>query len=167
MCRILDGGGKIWFPLPKQPVDLLIPSEPGQLPFGILPGAELDLIYSILDGPPCQEGGGQLLVADGLHSSTLRGNTPAEQILDLMFQPKVHHLLHPPVDAIPKPGPLPEVQRDGERSIAVWDGLAFQVMLSDGLSGGQKNLQRPDDALFIVGMKAGGRLRVDLAQLGQ
>ena len=44
--------------------------------------------------------------------------------------------VHPAVDALPQPGALREIQGDGEGGIAVGQGLAFPVVLGDGLPPG-------------------------------
>ena len=59
-----------------------------------------------------------------------------------------------------------KVQGDGQRRIAVGQGAALPVVLGQGLSGGQKHLQGPDDPLFVVGVDAPGGVGVHLGQLG-
>ena len=47
-------------------VVLRIAPQPGQLPLGVLPGAELDLRCGLLQGAGPLQGGKELLVPDGL-----------------------------------------------------------------------------------------------------
>lgn len=119
-----------------KPIGLLVAAEPGQLPLGVLPGAELDLLRAAGQGAALQNGGGQLLVADGLHGGAGPGHAGIQKGPDLLLQAAGHHLVHPAADALPQPGPLPEIKGDGQRGIAVWQRPALPVVLGDGLARG-------------------------------
>ena len=164
-CRMGDSGGKIWFMFPEMPLYGRIPAEPGQLPLGILPGAQLDLLRSLLRRTALQQGGGHLRIANGLHGGAAGGNPGRQQAGDLLDQALLHHLVHPAVNTRPQITPVGKIQTDGQRGVAVGQGPGLGVVLRNGLARGIPDLQGPDGALFIVGVDAPGGLRVDALQL--
>ena len=143
----------------------LVPAEPGELPLGVLTGAEFDFLRRGLDIAMIRYGIGQLLVADGLHGGGPAGDPHGQEIPNLLGQPLLHHPVHPPVDAVIEGLAVLIGEGDGEGLVPGRDGPGLSIVLGDGLPGLIPDLQGPDDALLVVGVELFSGLGVDALQV--
>ena len=85
----LSGSSKNFFGANRcaaaQPVDGLVPPEPGQLPLGVMPGGLLHLSGGLGQGALAVQRGQEFLVADGLQGGGLFGNPSDQQAADLFY----------------------------------------------------------------------------------
>ncbi len=81
-------------------MDGLVPAEPGELPFGVVPGGLAHLVGGVGNIPLTVQGGYELFVADGLHGSAFGGDSAGKEGLDFLNQPHFQHFLYPQVDAV-------------------------------------------------------------------
>ena len=81
-----------------QPVNMGIFAEPGQLPLGIMAGGLLDLGASAFQSAVSCQIINKFLVANGLHSGGLWGNTHPEKVFDFLQQSQFQHFIYPTVD---------------------------------------------------------------------
>ena len=91
ICRILESRREIRLLVPVDPVDRRVPPQPGQLPLGILAGAELDLLHRLLRRGRAVGHRQELLVSDGLQGRGVPGKAPVQK--------RLHLLQKPPADA--------------------------------------------------------------------
>ena len=110
-------------------MDLRIAPEPGDLPLGVLPGAELHQLLRLPPGHIALHRRHKLLVADGLHGGAAGGQSGGEQLPHLPLQSVGGHLVHPSVDARPQVRPVLEIEADGEGLIPGREGPGLPVVL--------------------------------------
>ena len=148
-------------------MDFPVPAQPGQLPLGVLAGAELHLLRRLGQGGGPVQDGQELLVADGLEGRGGAGDAGIHQGPDLLQEAGGEHGVHPQVNAPLHLLPVPEGQAQADGGVFFGEGLGFPVVLGDGLAGFPVDLQGPEDALAVGGVEPLGALRVHPAQLRQ
>lgn len=89
-------------------MDAGISPQPCQLPLGVLPRPELDLLHSLrLGGRPIGHRQ-KLLEADGLQGRGVTGQAAGQQLPHLVQKALFHHNVHSPVNAVTQLLPIPE-----------------------------------------------------------
>ena len=147
--------------LPKNPVDVLLAAQPGELALGVLPGAELHLCHGIPGRGVAPVDGQKLLIADGLEGCGGFRQATFKQGFHLLQKSLGHHGIHPAVDALIEIGPVPEGKADGIGPVLGGTEAGARIVGGDGLAGLPKDLQGPEDALFIAQVQAGGSCGVN------
>ena len=120
----------------------LVPAEPGELPLGIAAGGLPDLIGGGLHGLPSRQSVHKFLVANGLHGSGRLRDAGVQQPLNFLQKAHFQHLRHPQVNAVIELLPVFKIQPQPDRAEFRRDGLSTAVVLRNGLSGFQIDLQR-------------------------
>ena len=128
----------------------LPPSEPRELALGVAAAALLDEVEGLALGRFPFEESGDLLIADGLHGGTIRGEPGGKKRSDLIDKPRLFHRVDPRVDARIEVGAVSVIEDDTRRVIALGARGGDAVMLGNGRAGEQLYLYGAHDTPFVA-----------------
>ena len=147
------------------PEQVRIAPQPRELALGILAGAELDLVDGLLARGLAVQVGKRLLIPDGLHGRHIARKPGSEQRAHFVEKPCLHHFVNARVDGALHVLAILVGKADAHGIVARRDELRLGVVLRHGFSGLIIDLERAENALFVVQMQLFGRFRVDAAKL--
>ena len=145
-------------------MNVLVAAQPCELTLGILARAELDLFDGFLARGRAVKVGKRFLVADGLHGRHIARKPGSEQRAHFVEKPRLHHFVNARVDGALHVLAILIGKADAHGIVARRDKLRLGVVLRHGLSGLIIDLERAENALFVVQMQLFGRFRVDAAK---
>ena len=136
--------------IPNDAQRILPSAEPRELALGVAAAALLDEVEGLALGRFPLEKGGDLLIADGLHGGTIRGEPGGKKRLHLIGKPRLFHRVDTRVDARIEVGAVSVIEDYPRRVIALGARGGDAVMLGNGSAGEQIYLYGAHDTPFVA-----------------